>query len=906
MIHKSTFRFYIENCSFYKYVVIQFYIYLESESSEELQSEHSDMNSRKPHIRTPDQKLRVFISSTLRELADERTAARESVEKLQLIPVMFELGARPHPPKDLYQAYLFQSDIFVGIYWQSYGWIAENETISGIEDEYRLSGSLPRLIYVKEPSNDREQKLKEMLDDVRSKAGVSYKSFATAEELGKLLTNDLAILLSERFYDSGTSASTLTDKPKAPAILSAAQPALFGREKDAAIITEMLKGPGKHIVTITGQGGIGKTRLATAVARSLSDDFDDGVYFIDLSDVIHEEEIYKIITASFGINLTVDEDPVRKIAGFIGLQKILLVLDNFEQVSFFSEKLASISNDCPNLRTLITSRNSLNLSVENEYRLGALAAPLESDEFGEIIKSPSVQLFSSKALIADPGFELTAENCQDVAKICRLLEGIPLAIGLAAAKVKVYSPSMLLERLNDKFSLLSGGSSDAPARHRTMKTAIEWSYELLSEDEKKLLRRIGIFAESFELDALTEVCSFDIEQPSETVESLIGKYLLIKETGQYDITRFRQAGMFHEFSRELLKASDEVNDIKLRHAMYFLNHSAVAGTSYSGQGTVKLSRKWKPDAANIIQAADTFSQRKMYPELVRLIYSFWQLFWIFDFEADLEKKVNIFEILHSANGLSESDAGKLVWLAGANALSKGDPETAGYLFAVAMDYFRDSGNKSGYAWANHLLATIKSASDQASTEEILSSFEESARLFRETGDYWGECGVLQNTAALEISLKRYKNALKVYEEFDRIAASSGNYSQMAHIRIMKGLIFINKKKFDEALTLLKQGMAFYRDGDPHEELCYALIITSYYFFKTKDDLKAMFMAGAFQNLKQKFGISLWPMIESVEANVVDRVRTVRKPAFRDEYNRALDMGVHKVTSESIAIVERSI
>src|SRR2546426_1828382 len=137
-----------------------------------------------PVIRTPDQRLRVFVSSTLEELADERAAARDAVLQLHLAPVMFELGARPHPPRDLYRAYLDQSDIFIGIYWQEYGWVAPGETISGLEDEYRLSGDKPKLIYIKAPAPDVEQRLQDLLERIKSAA--SYRYFATAAELREL------------------------------------------------------------------------------------------------------------------------------------------------------------------------------------------------------------------------------------------------------------------------------------------------------------------------------------------------------------------------------------------------------------------------------------------------------------------------------------------------------------------------------------------------------------------------------------------------------------------------------------------------------------------------------------------------------------------------------------------------
>src|SRR5262245_30277743 len=141
-------------------------------------------------IRTPDQRLRVFVSSTLQELADERAAARVAIAQLHISPVMFELGARPHPPRDLYRAYLDQSHIFIGIYWQRYGWIAPGETISGLEDEYRLAGARPKLIYLKQPAPDREPRLKELLDRIRDDDTASYKSFSTQDELRDLIVND--------------------------------------------------------------------------------------------------------------------------------------------------------------------------------------------------------------------------------------------------------------------------------------------------------------------------------------------------------------------------------------------------------------------------------------------------------------------------------------------------------------------------------------------------------------------------------------------------------------------------------------------------------------------------------------------------------------------------------------------
>jgi Domain of unknown function (DUF4062) len=167
-------------------------------------------------IRTPDQRLRVFVSSTLRELAAERQAVQDAVTSLRLVPVMFELGARPHPPRRVYRAYLAQSQLFVGVYWQGYGWVAPGEQVSGLEDEYRLAADLPRLIYVKAPAPEREPRLAEMLARIRDEGGVSYQHFSDPGQLRGLVENDLAVLLSERFEAAQSRAGGAADAQGAP------------------------------------------------------------------------------------------------------------------------------------------------------------------------------------------------------------------------------------------------------------------------------------------------------------------------------------------------------------------------------------------------------------------------------------------------------------------------------------------------------------------------------------------------------------------------------------------------------------------------------------------------------------------------------------------------------------------
>ncbi|MBK7086539.1 MAG: DUF4062 domain-containing protein [Flavobacteriales bacterium] len=199
-------------------------------------------------IRTPDQRLRVFVSSTIEELREERRVVREAIERLRLIPVLFESGARPHPPRELYRAYLDQSDIFIGIYASSYGWVAPDMRISGLEDEYHLSTGRPQLIYIKQGGGVREPKLEELLRTIKGSEGVSYQKFETPEQLADLLQNDLAVLLSERFAGKEKS-----ERPQGHG-LPAMRNATIGRDRERAELAELLLRKDIGLVTLTGTG----------------------------------------------------------------------------------------------------------------------------------------------------------------------------------------------------------------------------------------------------------------------------------------------------------------------------------------------------------------------------------------------------------------------------------------------------------------------------------------------------------------------------------------------------------------------------------------------------------------------------------------------------------------------------
>jgi hypothetical protein len=351
-------------------------------------------------IRTPDHRLRIFVSSTLKELARERAAAQEAIRGLRLAPVMFELGARPHPASDLYRAYLDQSHIFLGIYWQNYGWVAPDMDVSGLEDEYLLAGDKPKLIYIKSPAPDREPNLKALLDRIKSDDAVSYKYFSNAEELRELIENDLALMLTERFELSELQlepsiAEVEITKHNLPAQVTS----FIGREEQKEAIRDILERKDVRLLTLTGPGGTGKTRLALRVAKKLVDHYEDGVYFVELAEASEAELVVSKIAQTLGVREGGSLTLLESLKRYLRNKHILLLLDNFEQVLVAAPIVAELLETAQGLYVLVTSRSLLNLRGEVEFQVPPLELPegvLEKD-VERLIQCESVRMFLDRA-----------------------------------------------------------------------------------------------------------------------------------------------------------------------------------------------------------------------------------------------------------------------------------------------------------------------------------------------------------------------------------------------------------------------------------------------------------------------------------------------------------------------------
>jgi predicted ATPase len=657
-----------------------------------------DMMAEPDVIRTPDQRVRVFVSSTLGELAAERQAVRDAVTRLRLVPVMFELGARPHPPRSVYRAYLVQSQVFVGIYWQSYGWVAPGEQISGLEDEYQLSMGLPRLIYVKSPAPDRESRLAQLLDRIRDEGGVSYQHFSDPAGLQQLVENDLAVLLSERFELTRPGQAAAGGAPLAGALPVPATP-LLGRDQEAAAIEGLVAREGVRLVTLTGPGGVGKSRLMVEAARRLGPGFAGGVGFVELAAVSAADLVAAAIAAGLGLSTSAGQ-LITDLESYLRPRRLLLALDNFEQVIGAAPLLAGLLAAAPDLVVLVTSRAVLRLSGEHEFPVPPLPVPPAgaAPDPGQLRRYASVDLFAERAHAAAPGFELTGGNAAAVAEICRRLDGLPLAIELAAARVRLLPPQELLSRLGQRFSLLTGGARDLPERQQTLRNTLDWSFGLLSAGEQALFARLGVFAGSFSLPAAEATgagspADGQAGEPAsvmDTLGALVDSSLVRPQTRSGE-PRFSLLETIREYALERLRGSGDWVQAHDRHAAYFLALAEPAAAELAGPGQLAWLDRLEGEHDNLRAAMSWLGRHGPLEQAVHLILATLRFWWLRGHAAELARLGDDFvagsaDLPPLQHALALSQAGFIL-------VANGDPARARQLLEQTLPLYKQDNEK---------------------------------------------------------------------------------------------------------------------------------------------------------------------------------------------------------------------
>jgi len=372
---------------------------------------------------------------------------------------------------------------------------------------------------------------------------------------------------------------------------------LLGREREVAAVAGLLARDGVRLVTLTGPGGVGKTRLAIEIAGRRSDASPDGAVFVGLAPVADPALVVPAIAQALGVREAEDRPLAQRVADALRLRRLVLVLDNCEHVLDAAPVVAELLAACPDLTVLATSRVRLRLSAEQEYPVPPLALTDAADaDAADHLHPAALRLFADRARAVQPDFALTPENAPVVADICRRLDGLPLAIELAAARIKVVPPPALLARLERRLPLLTGGGRDMPARHRTMRDTIAWSYDLLLPDEQSLFRRRAVFVGGFDLAAAEAVAARDGSSGDEVfdgVAALVEQSLLRQEEGAGGDPRFGMLETVREFGLDRLVADGDEVAVRDRHAVWCLRVIETAWppratTSRSGEALARL------------------------------------------------------------------------------------------------------------------------------------------------------------------------------------------------------------------------------------------------------------------------------------------------------------------------------
>jgi predicted ATPase len=845
-------------------------------------------------IRTPDQRLRVFVSSTLAELADERAAVARAIEVLRLTPVMFELGARPHPPQELYRAYLAQSDIFIGLYWQRYGWVGPGMDISGLEDEFRLSGSLPRLIYLKTPAPDREPRLEEMIAQLQQDATASYRTFKTPRELGRLVREDLATMLSERFSATASQPSVPSAAARAVHSMPVTSTALMGREGDISAVVELLESPGVRLVTLTGPGGIGKTRLSIAVAEALYERSPSmQAVFVPLASVEEPDLVLPRIAAAVGAVIEGTRTPLDALTERFADDPFLLVLDNLEQVVAAAPELDRLLTACPALKVLTTSRAVLRLRAEREYPVAPLSVPAlpGTPSTAEASLVPAVQLFVDRAQAVNYHFELTDDNVAAVVEICRRLDGLPLAIELAAARIRLLDPVALLARLEHVLDALGTGPVDLPERQRSLRTTIEWSVSLLDEDERKLMAALSVFVDGWTIAAAATVAELTDDRALDLLDALAG-HSLVSAVATGAVPRFRMLVTVREFAAELLDANGDREGVERRHAEYF--RSLVEDTQGPSERQIDWVDRVRLCEENIRAAVRWFFAHDVtaLPHLFRVLWLFWQMG-----DRMPEGHQWIEQLRMRTDELTADEHAEVLFNAAVTAVEIGDDD--GALAAVEAIRHLEGQIQDPTLESALQLAVSWTAPINGDFDGALRAATASLDGLRRANDPLGSFALL-TVGMLEMALGDDDSAHAHLSEVDELGSQIGNNWLESSARTRLAMLAVRSGRLDEAERLLAESVRAIRESQPITlTVTFALVAYAQLELAKGDASRAATALGAADGLRVQAGLRAWPQARRTEH---DLKASVAQELDAEAYRVAFEAGAELHMRDALALI----
>jgi predicted ATPase/class 3 adenylate cyclase len=623
---------------------------------------------------------------------------------------------------------------------------------------------------------------------------------------------------------------------------------IVGRLPEIEELRRLLISPDHRLITITGTGGTGKTQLASNVAAGLLDGFVDGSIFVDLSGITSEAGVAMSIAdaLSFGA----DRDGMgTDLVTEIGNKHLLLVLDNFEQVISAADLVCDLVQRCPNLCVLVTSQVVLRVRGEWEFPLTPLGLP-EDVSVESVVGSDAAQLFVRRAAAVRPDFEITPRNAGAIAQICRLLDGLPLALELAAARTKVLSPEDLVGRLDDRLKLLTGGARDAPTRHQTLRATLDWSYGLLSPHDQSFLRDFSVFSGGASLEAIEHVLETEGEH-LDRVASMV-EHSLIRRADSDEVARFSMLQSIRTYALELLDGDPARDRVRERHAGYYLRLATADADDRDHGLDVDLENfrgalEWwlerggsgDEDAANdALQLASALGR-------------FWYT------HGHSVEGIQWFE---RALALAEDPPAELRAKAtrhlGILVETTRDLERAGRLFEEALQLYRTAGSQSGEAASlNSLGVTRRSLGDLDAAEEFL---ERAIALRRDLGDEPGLSSATSNLGITAVDRGDLDRAQKLFEESLAIDHKLNDQWGVTVGATNLAIVHLERGDYTEAARLAAEALSGFSENGDLDGVAESLEISAAIAGATGDPRGAARLAAAADALRTTAGLPLAP------------------------------------------------
>src|SRR3984893_14622519 len=603
-----------------------------------------------------------------------------------------------------------------------------------------------------------------------------------------------------------------------PTNLPVQRTGFVGREKEVAAAKELLLRQDVRLVTVTGPGGIGKTRLAVQVANGLVEHFPGGTHFVSLSSISDPGLIASVIVQTLGIREAGGQSPLEILKENLQDSRrapMLLLLDNFEHLIQAAPTMAELLAMGPNLKIMVTSRAALHVYGAYELPVPPLALPdSRSMPPVELLQSPAVALFVQRAVAVKPDFEVNRENASAVSEICSRLDGLPLAIVLAAARVKVLSPSSMRTRLAARLQLLTGGARDLPQRQQTLRAAMDWSYDLLGAAEQKLFRRLSVFVGGCNLEGVEAVCDTKRDLDLDLLDgmaSMVDKSLVQQiEQGKGE-SRFVMLETIREYALEKLEVSGEEALTKRAHAVYCLVLAEEETRKQSGAEGVEWLERFAIEHDNFRAGLEWLTETGDAEWGLRLgaaLFHFWEIR-----EYLAEGRDRLGRLLKLAGAAVATKARtRALFAAGVLAGEQGDYASADALIKESQDIAHELGDKTGIAVSRNALAVFARDRGDIATAHVL--FETSLELWRELGDQKAVARALSNLANVLKLQGDYDRARALYGECLAIFQGLGDRTGVAWSLNYQGDVARDQRDCAGAQTLYEQGLVIFRElGD---------------------------------------------------------------------------------------------